>query len=146
MQINIEIQEDLADTIVTIACQKRDPFIDRLIAALRMTDRQMIVTFDGADTVLDVSEILYIETVDKKCFIYTEKKVCETLRRLCELEQELAQYLFVRISRSCIANLKNIASVRTYFNRRLLITLKNGEQLIASRQYAETIKILLGVK
>ncbi|MDE5748535.1 MAG: LytTR family transcriptional regulator DNA-binding domain-containing protein, partial [Acetatifactor sp.] len=54
-------------------------------------------------------------------------------------------YLFVRANKSSIVNLKKIQSIRTYVNRRLLLTMENGEQLIASRQYAENIKRLLGV-
>lgn len=146
MQINVEIHETLTDTVVTIACKEQNPFVERLITALRMVDQQLIVSYQGASLALDLHEILYIETVDKKCFVYTKQHVYESARKLYELERELSQYLLVRISKSCIANLKNVESVKTYFNRRLLITLTNGEQLIVSRQYADSIKILLGVK
>lgn len=95
---------------------------------------------------LNLEEILYIESVDKKCFIYTADKVYESFNKLYELQQQLEQYLFVRINKSCIVNLNNISSIKTYIDRRLLITLSNNEQLIASRQYANGIKALLGVK
>lgn len=146
MQINVEILENLTDTVVTIACREQSPLIDRLISALRMVDQQLMVFVHGTALALDLTEILYIETVDKKCFVYTKEQVYESCRRLYELERELAQYLFVRISKSCVANLKNIESVKTYLNHRLLITLTNGEQLVVSRQYADNIKTMLGVK
>lgn len=146
MQINIEIQEDITDTIVTIRCKKRDAFVERLIAALQMIDKQIMVMHEGNITALNLEEILYIESVDRKCFLYTADKVYESCNKLYELEQQLAQYFFVRINKSCIVNLKNINSIKTYINRRLLITLSNEEQLIVSRQYADEIKVLLGVK
>ena len=52
----------------------------------------------------------------------------------------------LRINKSCIVNLKNIDAIRAYLDRRLLITMSNGEQLIVSRQYAPELKHLLGVK
>jgi len=62
------------------------------------------------------------------------------------LEEQLKEYLFVRISKSAIVNLKNIKSIKTHIGRRLLIILNNGEQLIASRQYADAIRKLLDMK
>lgn len=146
MQINIEIQNDITDTTVTIRCKERDAFVERLIAALQMIDKQIMVMHEGNITALNLEEILYIESVDRKCFLYTADKVYESYNKLYELEQQLAQYFFVRINKSCIVNLKNINSIKTYINRRLLITLSNEEQLIVSRQYADEIKVLLGVK
>lgn len=146
MQINIEIQEDAADTAVTIKCKERDAFVERLIAALQIIDKQIMVIYEGNMTSIDLEEILYIESVDRKCFIYTVNKVYESFNKLYELEQQLEQYLFVRINKSCVVNLKNIDSIKTYIDRRLLIKMSNNEQLIVSRQYANGIKALLGAE
>ena len=145
MHINIEIQEDATDTVVTIKCREQDAFVDRLIAALKIIDKQIMVIHEGNMTSIDLEDILYIESVDRKCFIYTVNKVYESFNKLYELEQQLEQYLFVRINKSCVVNLKNIDSIKTYLDRRLLITMSNDEQLIVSRQYAGDIKNLLGV-
>ncbi|MDE6749620.1 MAG: LytTR family transcriptional regulator DNA-binding domain-containing protein [Lachnospiraceae bacterium] len=145
MHINIDIQEDATDTVVTIKCPKQDAFVERLIAALKIIDKQIMVMHEGNMTSIDLEDILYIESVDRKCFIYTVNKVYESFNKLYELEQQLEQYLFVRINKSCVVNLKNIDSIKTYLDRRLLITMSNNEQLIVSRQYAGDIKTLLGV-
>jgi DNA-binding LytR/AlgR family response regulator len=146
LQINIEIQEDVTDTIVTIKCKNRDAFIERLISALQIVDKQIMVKNNESITSLDLEKILYIESVDGKCFVYTANEVYESSGKLYELQQQLEQYLFVRINKSCVVKLKKISSIRTYIDRRLLITMSNEEQLIVSRQYADEIKILLGVK
>lgn len=143
LKINIEVQGDMEDTVVVIKCKEHNALIDRLVAALRIMDRQITVLYEGRLTVLDLEKILYIESVDRKCFIYTAEKLYESCNKLYELEQQLEQYLFVRINKACIVNLNNVESIRTYINRRLLLTLLNGEQLIVSRQYAEGIKALL---
>ena len=139
MHINIDIQEDATDTVVTIKCPKQDAFVERLIAALKIIDKQIMVTDEGNMTSIDLEDILYIESVDRKCFIYTVNKVYESFNKLYELEQQLEQYLFVRINKSCVVNLKNIDSIKTYIDRRLSMTMSNGEQLIVSRQYAPEI-------
>lgn len=146
MQIQIEIQEETPETVVTIRCRERTAYIDKLVAALKMTDRQIVVTQGGAAMSLRLEAILYIESVDGKCFLYTADGVYESSLKLYELERQLEPYLFVRIHKSGIVNLKNIGSIRAYIDRRLLLTMSNGEQLIVSRRYAEEIKGLLGVK
>ena len=144
LKINVELQEDLEDMVVIIKCKEHNALVDRLVAALRIMDRQITVLHEGNMTVLDLEKILYIESVDRKCFIYTAEKLYESCNKLYELEQQLEQYLFVRINKACIVNLKNVESIKTYIDRRLLMTLMNGEQLVVSRQYAEGIKVLLG--
>lgn len=146
MRIDIEVEKDITETAVTIKCGERDAFVERLIAALRIIDKQITVMHNGNFKVLDLEKILYIESVDRKCFVYTADDVYESANKLYELEQQLGQYLFVRINKSCVVNCKNIDSIKTYIDRRLSMTMSNGEQLIVSRQYAPEIKILLGVK
>ena len=146
MQVHVEIGEDLPETVITIRCREKTPYINKLIAVLKIVDRQIVVNCGGNITSLNLDAVLYIESVDRKCFVYTEKETCESDSRLYELEQQLREYLFVRISKSAIVNLKNIKSIKTHIGRRLLIILNNGEQLIASRQYADAIRKLLDMK
>ncbi|MGN0325279.1 MAG: LytTR family DNA-binding domain-containing protein [Lachnospiraceae bacterium] len=146
MKINVITDDSIQEDEITITCRADTPEIRNLIASLEMMNRQMAVLDGDANTFIDIAEILYMESVDGKCFVYTEHKIYETASRLYELEQKLMPYRFVRISKSVIVNLRKITSLKTYLDRRLLILLCNGEQLIASRQYADEIKVMLGVK
>lgn len=145
MRIHVETGDDQEEVTVIVKCKERSAYIDRLVAAMYMVDRQITVSRNGEILPLDLEKVFYMESVDGKCFVYTREEVYETGYKLYELEQQLGEYLFVRINKSGIVNLKKIQSIRTYVNRRLLLTMENGEQLIASRQYAENIKALLGV-
>lgn len=145
MRIHVEIEDEQEEVAITIKCREKSVYIDRLVAAMYMVDRQITVTRNGEALPLNLEKVLYMESVDGKCFVYTQEEVYETGHKLYELEQQLGAYLFVRINKSGIVNLKKIRSIKTYVNRRLLLTMENGEQLIASRQYAENIKTLLGV-
>ncbi|MDE7298816.1 MAG: LytTR family transcriptional regulator DNA-binding domain-containing protein [Lachnospiraceae bacterium] len=95
---------------------------------------------------LDTAQIIYIESVDRRCFIYTPDEVYESEFRLYELEQQLEEYGFFRVSKSILIRLQNIRSLRADINRRIRVTMSNGEQIIASRQYADELKKRLGVK
>ena len=53
---------------------------------------------------------------------------------------------FFRISKNCIIQLKKIKSLKADIDRRIRLTLDSGEQIIASRQYADQLKKRLGVK
>ena len=145
LQIKLEIDPKIEETQVLIRCKEKDAQVEKMMTALEVIDRQILVLDDGSMTALDLVDILYLEAVDRKCFIYTENKVYEACHKLYELEKQLEEYLFVRINKSCIVNVHNIVSIKTYINRRLMITLNGGEQLVVSRQYADVIKGLMQV-
>jgi len=117
-----------------------------MIATLRMMDNQLTVRLDDTIHILDVYEILYVEAVDRKTFVYTENQVFESDFRLYELEGQLPDSYFFRINKSCIVNLRKIKSLKADLERRIRITMDNGEQLIASRMYADELRKKLGVK
>ena len=146
MKISININENSTDTEIVINCNALTPETERIIAALRMLDSQMTVTKDGEVYILDVTKIVYVESVDRKTFVYTEGDCFESRLKLYEMEQQLCQSGFLRISKSCLVHLKYIRSLRAELDRKLRLTLDNGEQIIVSRQYADDLKQRLGVK
>lgn len=146
MKISINIDPELADTEIIINCGSLTAETENIIAALRMADNQMTVLKNGETHILDISKIAYIETVDRRTFVYTEKDCYESKLKLYEMDEKLCSSSFLRISKSCIVRLKYIRSLKAELDRRLRITLENGEQLIASRQYADELKKRLGVR
>lgn len=59
---------------------------------------------------------------------------------LTALEALLEQYRFIRISKSCIVNIAQVASTYRCDNHRLGILLRNGERLVAGRVYAAKVR------
>ncbi|MDE6625751.1 MAG: LytTR family transcriptional regulator DNA-binding domain-containing protein, partial [Lachnospiraceae bacterium] len=94
---------------------------------------------------LDIEKIIYIESVDRKCFIYTEDEMYESEFKLYELEHQLEEFGFFRVSKSFLIHLQNIQSLKAEINRKIRVTMSNGEQIIASRQYSDKLKKRLGV-
>lgn len=145
MKIEIIVDEKATDLSIAVTCRQLTPEIEKLLAALRMMDHQLTVKRSGEIHFLDMAEIIYIESVERKCFIYTSKEIYESDFKLYELEQQLDGYGFVRVSKSFLIRLADIQSLKADINRKIRITMSNGEQIIASRQYAESLKKRLGV-
>lgn len=82
MKITIEGQEAAQDIEVTIVCVRADRRVLDIAARLRMLDRKVTGTADGCTRVLSAEDVLFIESVDKRTFIYTADTVLETGLRL----------------------------------------------------------------
>lgn len=145
MKIEINVDETATDLTVSITCKQLTSDIEKMIAALRMMNNQLTARKDHEIHLLDIAQIIYIESVDRTCYIYTADEIYESELRLYELEGQLEEYGFFRISRSFLIQLRNVQSLRADIDRRIRITMSNGEQIIASRQYAEKLKKRLGV-
>lgn len=69
----------------------------------------------------------------------------ESKLKLYEMEEKLCGLGFFRISKSCLVNLKYIKTIRNDVERRIRITLKNGEHVIVSRQYAKGVSSIFAL-
>ncbi len=140
MKITLNQDPSYAETEVIINCSQADEDVLRLVAMLRVYQKKLVGILDGERYLLDTKDILYIDTADKKTFLYTEKAVYQSALRLYELEESLRELDFFRAGRSTILNFRRVRSVRPELGRRWLVTMDNGEQVWVSRQYAEELK------
>ena len=92
---------------------------------------------------IPVPEVCYIEAVDNKVFLYTQKQVYETRQRLYELEELLKEKYFLRVSKSVLLNLMKVQSIKPALNGRFAAVLSNGEEIIISRKYVPELKAAL---
>lgn len=146
MKITIQTDASVQETTLNITCREITPELERLIEALRLSDKKLSVRVNGEIRLIDLKSILYAETVERNSFIYTEDGVFESPLRLYELEAMLAEHNFFRINKSTLLNLNKIESLKSDIDRRIRVRLKNGYQLIISRAYAEEFKTKLGVR
>lgn len=145
MKITIQTDASVQETTISITCKEIAPELERLIEALRLSDKKLSVKVNGEVHLIDLKQILYAEVVDRCTFIYTENGVFESALRLYELELMLSEHNFFRVNKSTLLNLNKIESLKSDIDRRIRVTLKNGYQLIISRAYAEDFKAKLGV-
>ncbi|MBE5880241.1 MAG: LytTR family transcriptional regulator [Lachnospiraceae bacterium] len=145
MKITINIDENVSETEIAIHCNQLTDEIENIMATLRILNQQMLVSKEEETHLIDVGKISYVEALERRTFVYTQEDVFESKLKLYEMEEKLCRLGFFRISKSCLVNLKFIKTIRNDVERRLRLTLKNGEQVMVSRQYAEEIKKRLGV-
>ena len=62
------------------------------------------------------------------------------------MEQELLKRDFLRVSKQSIVNLRKIKSLKADINRKLRVTLQNGEQIVVSRMYSDELRRKLGLR
>lgn len=146
MKITIQTDETQTEITVDIRCPGLTPELEKVISLLRTLDMKLTGQKDRSTYILDVSQVLYIDSADKKTFLYTKTDVYESNLRLYELEEQLAKADFIRAGKSSIVNLRQITSLRSEIDGRIRITMSNDEKLVVSRQYAGMLKQKLGVK
>lgn len=140
MKIEILVDENATDLNISVTCKQLTPDIEKMLATLRMMNHQLMAKKNKEAYLLDITQVIYIESVDRKCFVYTSDEMYETDFRLYELEQRLEEYGFFRVSKSFLIHLQNVQSLKAEINRKIRITMSNGEQIIASRQYTDELK------
>ena len=92
-----------------------------------------------------LTQIYYIESVDKRTYVYTKGDCFESRDRLYELEEKLGMY-YVRISKSMIVNLRKIRNVSAEPGGRMVAVLLNDERVVISRSYVKEMKRRLGIQ
>lgn len=145
MRIRINEMPGQEDTEIIINCKKIDEEIVKIMSMLHVYDKKLTGIKSGQTYILDAAKILYIDTADKKTFLYTNSEVYETPLKLYELEEQLEAVGFFRAGKSVLINFNEIKALKSDFNGRILVTMNNGEKLMVSRQYAVTIKKKLDI-
>ena len=143
MKINIEIQNSISETEVTIVCREKSKEIQSFYEYIRQYAKALWVVREGRQYKLMSNHIYYVETVDKKSFYYTCNECWESRETLSEIEEKLKNCSFVRISKSCLMNISYLQSVVPFENHRLLATMENGEKIIVGRAYIQQLKKIL---
>jgi DNA-binding LytR/AlgR family response regulator len=145
--LKVSIEKDQKENVVfaEIHCKDVTEEVSRLERYIRNFDSFITAREEGANVNVPLDDIYYIESVDKKTFIYTEKNVSTTDKRLYELEEMLDNTDFFRCSKSMIVHLNKVVSLKPEITRNIRATLKNGEVIVISRRYASELKNLLGI-
>ena len=115
-------------------------------AALRFMNappKKLIGEKNDTQAVIDFADVLYVETVDRKTFIYTADDVFRSELTLTQLEEILNTVNFFRCSKSMIINIDKLTTLKSLASNRIDAALCNGEHIIISRTYASEFRRIL---
>lgn len=125
---------------VIIRCTEMTQEIEQLLSYLQSPRRKLVGSRGGAQVVIELADILYIESVDSRTFVYTAKEVLQVEHTLTQLEQLLNTVNFIRCSKSMILNIDKVAALKSLASNRIDATMKNGEHILISRTYASDFR------
>lgn len=94
---------------------------------------------------INVDDIFYIESVERKVFAYAKKQTFELSDKLYVLEEQLRFFNFVRITKSMLLNVDKIYSFYPKLSGNLEAHLINNEKVMISRRYVSSLKRKLGM-
>ena len=140
MKLIVNIQEQYTETEIIVNCNSMNESIEKFISTIKMFDMKLIGKKDGQQCFIDISNIIYIESTDKRTFLYTTKDVYESPLRLFELEEKLIERDFLRASKNCLFNINYIHSLKSDLEQRLILAMENDIKIIVSRQYSNIVK------
>lgn len=143
MRLILRERQDLEHPEVIIEYRELTDGVKRVSAFVRSVDQSISCKREGKEFSIPLSDVFYIESVDKKTFVYGETEVYQTRLRLAELEKMLSHAGFVRVSKSVILNIEKLQGVKNLANSRLEAFLSNNERICVSRKYLKEIRAVL---
>lgn len=148
MKVCIKQISDITNECTTIECVKVTPDIESIRSYALTKGTTLTGCVDERIYQFNLSDVFYFEAVDERVFAYTKGKSYELKIRLYELENSYADRHFVRCSKSFIINLIKLEGISPALNGRFFAHMKNGENIIISRQYVPELKraVMIGAK
>lgn len=116
------------------------PELNQIICILKNENRKLLGISNDEKVVVDISEILYIESVDGRSYAYTQNDVIKLEYTLLQLEQLIGEISFFRCSKSMIINIDKVKSLRSLASNRIDAMMCNGEHVMISRTYASDFR------
>ena len=114
--------------------------VDSLVRKIGRMDLSFVEKTDDGSVNVSISDIYYIENVERKLFLYTKDEVFRFDGTMADIESRICETGLVRISRTCIMNTEYLSQIRQIRNSHLEAVMENGEILIVSRKYLPDIK------
>lgn len=125
---------------IEIRCHEITEEVREIVAFVKTRQGQLTGVQEGKQYEVPMPDIFYIEAVDNKVFLYTQKQVYETKQKLYELEELLREKYFLRVSKSILLNLMKVRSIKPALNGRFTAVLQSSEEIIISRKYVPELK------
>lgn len=114
--------------------------VEQILNFINCPQRKLVGTKGDRQVVIETAQILYVESVDRKTFVYTEEEVCQIEFSLVQLEQILNTVNFFRCSKSMIMNIDKVKTLKSLASNRIDATMCNGEHILISRTYASDFR------
>ena len=142
--INIVIDKKYSEPEITIRTNKKTKEIDNIIEAIKKIDKNdslFISAYSkGKLERISLSDIIRIRRYDRQVILETEQNSFVLKKTLTQLEEELDNEKFIRISQSEIINAYKVKSMDISVSGTIIIEFDNGIKSYVSRRYVKYVK------
>lgn len=136
-------QKDIEEAELILNYQSENEEVKAALLFMERCQRKLVGKSNGESLLISPEEILYVEKVDDKTFVYTESNELQVDMSLYSLELFLDSVNYFRCSKSMIINISKVERLKSLPSNRIDCTLQNGEHIIISRTYASDFRKLL---
>lgn len=129
ININIEVAEDTEK-------------LKDIVEYIKEFDKRKIVVYDGYNMIqIDIDDIIYFYSDGNYNFCKTETKEYRIKSKLYEIDKKSNDFL--RISKGCIINIKQVKSFDIGENRNIIVRFNDdSEQFVSRRKIKEVMNYL----
>ncbi len=142
MKIDIK-QITEGEESVVIRYRDLTPSIGKIISIINEEDNRLRGKTEEGEVFFSKDDILYLESVDDKVFVYTVDKVVRIDGSLNTFLAGNQDESFFRCSKSMIINVGRVTALKSLSSNRIDATMEGGEHIIISRRYASDFRRLL---
>lgn len=146
MKVEIAIKTNLKEPHIVIYTNEVTKEIQQIADRLCSIQNKILTGFKEQKIyLLNPEEIYCFYSESQKVFAKTDSGSFWVKQKLYELEAQLSDTSFVRVSNSCIVNIDKIKNLEISYSGTIEMNLKNGDKEFVSRRFVPKIKEYLGI-
>ncbi len=146
MRINTNISSEFKETSITINAPELSSEVQNLIASIsniNITPNQIVASKDNEIYFIDLEKVICFFSKEKYNYVKTQEGTYKIKYKLYELEDMFKLKDFIRISNSCIINIKQVKCFDTSILGTVLVKLKdNTQETVSKRRVGQIMKLL----
>lgn len=140
MDVRLNISPETKEITVDITAPKKDDKVEQIIRLLNEKEMKKIyATKDSITYIINLEDIICFYTNEKKVCCKTKEGEFDTSYRMYELENELVNSGFIRISNSVIANINHVKCFDTAQVGNIIVRFDDGNFEYVSKRKISTI-------
>jgi len=146
IKINTNISNEFEKVLITVNAPELSDEVQNLvqyISTINTIPNQIVATKNNEIYFVDLEKVICFFSQDKSNYVRTKKDTYKIKYKLYELEELLKQKEFIRISNSCIINVKQVECFDTSILGTILVKLKdNTQEKVSKRNVPQIMKFL----
>ena len=135
IHINKTVNNELkkGEINISIEVAENTEKLERIIEYIKEFNKRKIVVYDGYNMIqINIDDIMYFYSDGNYNFCKTKYKEYRVKSKLYEIDKKSNDFL--RISKGCIINIKQVKSFDIGENRHIIVRFNDGSEKIVSRR------------